>query len=195
MSSRGRTIMYVDNSNMFKSLKQLGWKIDAHKLFSKLEEQGDIWQTHFFAAVTDPPRYKQTNFYRILKEDLHWETYIFPLGYKTRRCSKCGTSWQSYAEKGVDVALATRLLTHASVRAFDTSIILSGDKDYLETVKSVKNLGMRVEIVGFHRSMSQQLAVESSVSVVYLYDIRSEIELITPTPEDREIEDLIPDDE
>ena len=78
MPQRGRTIMYVDNSNVFRSLQAAGWRIDAKKLSSKMEERGDIWQTHFFAAVNDPPRYQQTNFYRILKEELHWETYIFP---------------------------------------------------------------------------------------------------------------------
>ena len=82
MPNRGRTIMYIDNSNVFNSLRSLKWRIDVHKLFSKMQEPGEIWQTHFFAAVTDPPRYSQTNFYRILKEELHWETHIFPLGKK-----------------------------------------------------------------------------------------------------------------
>jgi len=195
MHNRGRTIMYVDNSNMFKSLKKVGWKIDAHKLFSRLEQNGEIWQTHFFAAVTDPPRYQQTNFYRILKEELHWETHIFQLGRKTYHCHKCKASWTAYAEKGVDVALATRILTHASNRAFDTAVLLSGDKDYLETVKSIKNLGMRVEIVGFRASMSSALEAESSVPILYLDDIRSEVELVAPTLEDQKVDDLMVDDE
>ena len=195
MPTRGRTIMYVDNSNMFKSQKQVGWKLDVHKLFAKLGETGEIWQTHFFAAVTDPPRYQQTNFYRIVKEELHWETCILPLGRKTLHCYNCDKSWTTSAEKGVDVALATRLLNHAYNRAFDTAILLSGDKDYLETVKSVKNLGMRVEIVGFHRSMSGHLAAESSVAVLYLDDIRTEIELVWPASEERELDELMVDDE
>ena len=195
MPQRGRTIMYVDNSNMFRSLKQAGWKINANKLFAKMEEPGDIWQTHFFAAVTDPPRYQQTNFYRILKEELHWETYIFSLGRKTHHCHQCGSSWTSWVEKGVDVALATKMLTHASQRAFDSAILLSGDKDYLETVKSVKNLGLRVEIVGFRRSMSTALAAESSCPPVYMDDIRPEVELVYPTRDYEEVDELIPEDD
>ncbi len=180
MSQRGKTIMYFDNSNVFHSQRQAGWRIDAKRLFEKLQERGAIWQTHFFAAVSDPPRFAQENFYRILKNDLHWETSIFPLGQRTQRCRKCGESWRSPAEKGVDVALATKMLTHAMNRAFDTAILVSGDKDYLETVKIIKGYGLRVEIVAFRDSLSHELAEESSAPVLYLDDVRTDIELTRP---------------
>ncbi len=160
----------------------MNWRIDAKKLFEKLKEGGDIWQTYFFAAVTDPPRFSQTNFYQMLKNDLHWETFIFPLGQKTYRCKQCNCSWTSWTEKGVDVALATKMLTHAMDRAFDTAILVSGDKDYLETVRAVKGLGLRVEIVAFGRSLAHELAKESSIPVVYLDDLRGQIELLRAEP-------------
>jgi len=46
------------------------------------------------------------------------------------------------------------LLILATDRAFETAILVSGDKDYLETVKAVKNLGMRIEIVSWRASLS-----------------------------------------
>jgi uncharacterized LabA/DUF88 family protein len=188
MPNRGKTIMYVDNSNMFRSLRALGWRIDAIKLFQKLQESGEIWQTHFFAAVSNPPRYKQTNFYNILKNQLHWETYIFSLGRKTCHCNQCGAQWTASTEKGVDVAIATSMLIHAYNKAFDTAILLSGDKDYFDTVKEIKKKGLRIEIVGFRQSMSTDLANESSRNVIFLDDLRADIEL--PTIE-REVEELI----
>jgi uncharacterized LabA/DUF88 family protein len=75
------------------------------------------------------------------------------------------------------------MLTHAINRAFETAILLSGDKDYLETVRTVKNMGLRVEVVSFRNSLSQELAAESSAPVVYLDDIRSSIELSVPESE------------
>jgi uncharacterized LabA/DUF88 family protein len=148
-----------------------------------LEKPGDIWQVYFFAAVNDPPRYSQTAFYQRLKNALHGETVIFPLGSKTVRCKKCNVARRTPTEKGVDVAIATKMLTHAINRAFETAILLSGDKDYLETVRTVKNMGLRVEVVSFRNSLSQELAAESSAPVVYLDDIRSSIELSVPEPE------------
>jgi hypothetical protein len=98
----------------------------------------------------------------MLKNDLHYEMTVFPLGHKTVRCKECGDSRHSYTEKGIDVALATTMLVLANNRAFETAILVSGDKDYLETVKAVKQLGMRVEVVSWKRSLSQDLAKESS---------------------------------
>ena len=67
--ARGRTIVFVDNSNVFHGQLSAGWRIDAKKLHSYLEREGDVWQTFFFASVTDPPRYKQTNFYLPVPEE------------------------------------------------------------------------------------------------------------------------------
>lgn len=180
---RGRTIVYFDNSNIFQGQRQFKWRIDAVKLISKLEEAGKIWQTHFFAAYTDPPRFMQTSFYRMLKEQLHWETHLFPLGSKTVWCKNCDTSRREYTEKGVDVAIATQMLTHAINRAFDTAILVSGDKDYLDTIRTIKNLGLRVEIVAFRNSLSRELKNESSGAPIILDDIRADIELIREDPE------------
>jgi len=167
--------MYFDNSNIFQGLRDVNWRIDVKKLITKLQKDGDIWQTHFFAAVTDPPRFSQSNFYKYLKQILRWEIYLFPLGSKTLKCFECGKTRRVWIEKGVDVAIATKMLTHAINKAFDTAILVSGDKDYLETVKTIKNLGLRVEIVSFRHSLSKDLADESSAPVIYLDDIKADI--------------------
>ncbi len=192
MAARGKTIMFFDNSNIFHGQKREGWRIDAEKLMAKLETAGPIWQVHFFAAVTDPPRFAQTNFYRMLKERLHWETNIFSLGSRTLRCDSCGNTRRTYVEKGVDVAVASRMLTLAMNRAYETAILCSGDKDYLETVRFVKSLGLRVEIVSFRRSLSHDLENESSSPVVFLDDVHADIELAIP---DRDAEALVVTDE
>jgi uncharacterized LabA/DUF88 family protein len=188
MPDRGRTIVYFDNSNIFSGQRGARWRIDAEKFIALLEEKSPIWQVYFFGAATDPPRYKQTGFYRMLKEQLHWETEIFPLGQKTIRCKACGDVRQTYTEKGVDVAIATRMLTHAANRAFDTAILVSGDKDYLGTVKAIKNMALRVEVVSFRRSLSQELGAESSAPVLYLDDYRHRLERTAPDVEAEALE-------
>ena len=179
---RGKTILFVDNSNIFQGSRHAGWRIDAKKLYERLCEDGPIWQTFFFAAVTHPPRYSQTGFYRMLKEELHFETIILPLGKRTTTCRKCGDNRVVPTEKGVDVALATKLLMLAQSRSFETAIILSGDKDYLETVQAVKSQGLRIEIVSWRASLSQELGHESSANVLFLDDLRSAIELRVAKP-------------
>ena len=97
MPARGKTIVYFDNSNIFHGQRMVGWRIDAEKLHARLEKDGPIWQVYFFAAVSDPPRYSQTNFYRMLKDHLRWETVVFPLGSRTLHCNKCSSSWRTFS--------------------------------------------------------------------------------------------------
>jgi uncharacterized LabA/DUF88 family protein len=185
---RGKTIVFIDNSNVFHGQMAVGWRIDAKKLSTYLVRGGEVWQTYFFASVSDPPRYEQTNFYKFLKNEMHYEVLLYELGRKTVKCFKCGDKRQVKVEKGVDVGVATKMLTLANARAFDTAILVAGDKDYLETVKAVKALGLRVEIVAWRGALSQELQAESSVPVVFFDDIRKEIEL-TVEP-DKEAEEL-----
>src|ERR1039458_1137908 len=176
---RGRTIVFIDNSNVFHGQMSAGWRIDAKKLNAFLAHGGEIWQTYIFASVSDPPRYEQTNFYKFLKNEMHYEVILFELGRKTIKCFKCGNARQVRVEKGVDVGVANKMLTLANHRAFDTAILVAGDKDYLETVKGVKSNGLRVEIIAWRGALSHDLQAESSIPAVFFDDIRTDIELTT----------------
>ncbi|MEW6058403.1 MAG: NYN domain-containing protein [Bdellovibrionota bacterium] len=186
MPQRGKTIVFIDNSNIFHGCKAVGWRIDARKLGQLIEQRGPVWQTIFFASTSDPPRFKQTNFYKFLKEILHYETVILGLAQRTVRCKDCGRTRITLTEKGVDVALATRLLTLANTRTFETAVLVSGDKDYLETVKAVKSQGMRVEVYSWRGALSSELSAESSTDVIYLDNFRKDLELEQPIDRDAE---------
>jgi len=185
---RGKTIAFIDNSNVFIGQRQAGWRIDVEKLEEVLERDGEIWQTFFFASVTNPPRYQQTNFYRFIKNRMRFEVSLYELGRKTTRCRNCNRSWTVPVEKGVDVGLATKMLSLASNRAFETALLIAADRDYLETIQAVKSMGMRVEIIAWRGTISSQMEDESSAPVMFFDDLRDEIELTTEP--DAEAEEL-----
>ncbi len=128
----------------------------------------------------------QTAFYKFLKNELRYEVLLYTLGRKTIRCRRCGATRVVPVEKGVDVALATRLLVLANNRAFDTAILVAADRDYLETIRAVKERGLRVEIVAWRGTISEAMEAESSRPVVYLHDIRADIELTRPPDSEAE---------
>lgn len=174
--NRGKTICFVDNSNIFKGQEASGWRIDWSKFQNIVEQDGSIWQTYFFGSEQDPPRAIQTNFYRFLKSQLRWEVILYEMGQKTVHCNNCSCDATVPTEKGVDVGLATKMLMLGFNKAYETAILVSGDRDYLETVKFIKNMGLRVEIIGWRLSMSQDLASESSSPIKYIDNLRSDIE-------------------
>lgn len=191
---RGRTTVFVDNSNIFHGQQKAGWRIDFKRLHAYLAKEGELWQTFVFASVSDPPKFEQTQFYRFLKNEMRYEVILFELGRKTVRCRQCKNSWITRVEKGVDVALATRMLTLANNRAFDTAILVAADRDYLETIRAVKGNGLRVEIVAWRGTISPLMEAESSRPVVYLDDIKAAVEL-TAKPDEEAEKLTIGDDE
>ena len=175
MPNRGKTICFIDNSNIFGGQQAVGWRIDWSKFQNEIEKDGQVWQTYFFASENDPPRAIQSSFYKFLKEQLHWEVILYELGRKTIRCNQCQKEEAVPTEKGVDVGLATKMLMLAYNKAYETAILVAGDRDYLETVKFIKNLGIRVEIIGWQGSMSSDLAAETSSLIKYLNDMQNAI--------------------
>lgn len=175
-NNRGKTICFIDNSNIFKGQQAVGWRIDWGKFQNEIEKDGPIWQTYFFASEEDPPRAIQTGFYRFLKDQLRWEVVLYDLGQKRINCNHCGHQETVPTEKGCDVGLATKMLMLAFNKAYETAVLVAGDRDYLETVKFIKNLGLRVEVVGWQGAMSSDLASESSAPTKHLDGMRQDIE-------------------
>jgi uncharacterized LabA/DUF88 family protein len=174
---RGKTICFIDNSNILKGQIASGWKIDWQKFQKRLEAEGDIWQIYFFASESDSSSNAQLELYKKIKEELHWEVVTYSLGKRTIKCINCNQQDTVPTEKGVDVGLATRMLMLAFNKAYETALLASGDRDYLETVQFIKNMGLRVEIIGWRDSVSKELATESSKDVLYLDELKDEISL------------------
>ena len=175
-TSRGKTICFIDNANIFHGQQDSGWRIDWEKLSSHLEQDEQIWQTYFFASETDPPREGASSFYQFLKEQLRWEVVVYPLGKKTLKCDNCDHTHTTLVEKGVDIGLATKMLMLAMNQAFETAILVSGDRDYLETVKYIKGMGLRVEVISWRAGLSDALEAESSAPVLYFDHLKEQIQ-------------------
>ena len=175
-ATRGKTICFIDNANIFHGQYDAGWRIDWEKFATYLDRDGEIWQTDFFASEHDPPQPNESSFYSFLKEQLRWEVMLYPLGKRTVSCANCDHREVVPAEKGVDVGLATKMLILAINQAYETAILVAGDRDYLETVKYIKGLGLRVEVVAWRGNTSDDLADESSEPVLYLEDLKRQIE-------------------
>jgi len=59
-------------------------------------------------------------------------------------CPSCRAVLTVAAEKGVDAALVTDLLSLAWQRAYDVAVLVSGDSDYIPAVEYVQSQGLKV---------------------------------------------------
>jgi uncharacterized LabA/DUF88 family protein len=61
-------------------------------------------------------------------------------------------------EKGVDVMLATDVVTNAYKDHYDTAIVVSGDADFYPALQAVKDVGKHVEVAAFDMNLSGESA-------------------------------------
>jgi len=173
--------MFIDNSNIFRNLNLVGsdFRIDYKRFHAVMEKEGAIWETHFFATEAideDYAREKQNDFYNFLRLSLGYNVHTVRLKTREVRCQNCGMNWLSHVEKGIDVWLASKMLILLSRQAFDTCVLVSGDGDYLEAVKEVRNMAKKVELVAFRGSYSRELA-DQVTKITFVEDIASEIRM------------------
>lgn len=177
---RGKTVMFIDNSNIFQNLRCIkqGYRIDYKKLHKEIEKTGDIWETYFFAAEREgSPRDTQTAFFEVLRKELGYNIVLASLKVKTISCRNCGEPHEIYLEKGVDMGLASKFLTLLYNNGFETAIMVTGDGDYAEIAKEARRMGRKIQVVSFRDSLSKDLANLSSFDPIYLDDIADNIEL------------------
>ncbi len=175
-----KTVLYIDNSNIFRGCKKTGWRPSYRKIKEYLEhKEGPLRHIHFFASDQEVPREKQARFYRALKDDLGFQVHTYNLTRRKINCPHCGCEEWIPAEKGVDVGLVTQLLRDLRNHCFDTALIMSSDRDYLQAVTEVKGAGRKVKIIAWKwtfPSESLQMCQDSDINLMFLEDLRRDLE-------------------
>ena len=156
--------IFIDGSNIFHGSRDysriVGHNIavDYVKLRDLLLKGREHVGTLFFAAhPTEIPERQQAFHHRLQNQG--FELVLRPL--------KTGPGRERPYEKGVDVALATRLLIEGIHKNMDICVLVSGDSNYVEAVKELHNMGIRVEIAGFKMSVGEELiAVADELTIL-----------------------------
>lgn len=70
--------------------------------------------------------------------------YCSKCGMKTDQCPNCAERFQRAAEKGVDTAIVTDLLSLAWEEAYEVAILVTSDADFIPAVEKVQERGLKV---------------------------------------------------
>ena len=146
--------IFIDGSNIFHGSRDYSRTVgndiavDYVKLRDLLLDGREHAGTLFFAAhPTEIPERQQAFHHRLQNQG--FELILRPL--------KTGPGRERPYEKGVDVALATQLLLEGIRKNMEVCILVSGDSNYVEAVKELRNMGIRVEVAGFKLSVGDEL--------------------------------------
>jgi uncharacterized LabA/DUF88 family protein len=144
-----RVMVFIDGSNLYHSLKNHFRRTDLEigRFCSKLVGRRSLIRTYYYNAKVglkeEPERYRhQQAFFNSVSKIPYTELRLGHLIYN---------NWPNVPpyEKGIDVQLATDLITHNFKNNYDVAILVAGDNDYVGAIQAVKDNGKHVEVALF----------------------------------------------
>lgn len=166
-----RVCVFIDGSNFYHALRnaKLPYNLDFHKLGLGLcNKSQKLIRVYYYNSPlpTGDPNYEaQQRFLSAVKRMPYVElrlgrleprrVFIDPkkiqdlklkkdLGILLNDLKLKGIEYETKVEKGVDIKLASDMIGFAYNNTYDTSILVSGDGDFADAVKTVKNMGKHV---------------------------------------------------
>ena len=161
-----RVMVFIDGSNLYHSLKHHCGRtdIDVGRFCKRLLDRRSLVRIYYYNAKVglkeEPERYRQQQtFFESINAIPYSELRLGRLVY---------SNWPSSPpyEKGIDVQLATDMLTHSFRNNYDVAILVAGDNDYVGALQAVKDSGKHIEVALFGKAgTSQQLRSVADVIV------------------------------
>ena len=161
-------MIFIDGSNMYHSLKNYFRRtdLDIGRFSSRLLDKRRLVRVYYYNAKVgmkeEPERYKdQQKFFDGIAVIPYTELRLGRLVYN---------NWPNSPpyEKGVDIQLATDMITHSFKDNYDVAILVAGDSDYVGALQAVKDNGKNVEVAlfGKERTSMQLRNVSDRVQTI-----------------------------
>jgi len=183
-----RLMIFIDGSNLDGGASGLGKQVDCIKLVEALSEGRNLKRAYYYGSIHPNPDNdaaiaesvnKKWGFYHML-EYKGLKTRIIPRRKRTFEftCETCNhvTVSEKFIEKGVDITLASDVLSLAAVNAYDVAIIVSGDFDFRQVIDDVQRQGLIVEVAYFRSQGINKEMIRLSDRFIDLEMIMSKIE-------------------
>lgn len=158
-----RVQVFIDGANLYEAMNDEipGHTIDYHKLGLKLVGNRKIIRINYYISELNPEwddgAKNQQRFLAAVKHLPFVTVRTRPLRYSANKQKK----W----EKGIDILIATDMLTGAYLNGYDTVMLVSGDGDFAPVLDEIKKMGKRVENAFFLQGRADALVGSCDVFV------------------------------
>lgn len=166
-----RLMIFIDGSNVYKEAKRYfgdDCRIDYCKLIKELSGNEDFIRAYYYGSKGWEDEGEGEAFKKFT-DFLNYNGIKTIIKSLVKRDGK-------YREKGVDVALATDLLSFGFVNAYDIAFVVSGDGDLADVIERVQSLGKIIKVAFFEKSTAEKLKLASDENI-YLDNIIDDIKM------------------
>lgn len=153
-----RISIFVDGSNFYYSTAKKGKKVKFQKLINELVGDRKLVNIYYYVAPLDikadaEKYWSHQRFLNVLRKIPKFKVILCTL-----KKIKAGEGSFVYVVKGDDVRLSNNLLMGAVEDLYDTAIVISGDEDFVDSVRIVrKKYNKKVGNAYFSKSSSSNL--------------------------------------
>jgi len=187
MSANQKVLVCLDGSNLFHAISSLGskdnhYRINYQALLDLFEKEvGTVVKKFYFSAEpAGKIRDDRAKYVRCLKS-MGLDVRSVPLKVKHQKCKGCGADFDTFVEKGVDVALSCEALRYGYQGLATAIVIVSGSGVYLPIVEALQGAGIFVVIASFkqHCTVSEDLWTKADKTIDlsnYVEDLRLKFE-------------------
>jgi len=149
LAKSDRVMIFIDGSNVYHSLRHFFKRtdIDIGRFCQKILNKRRLVRIYYYNARVgqkeEPERYKdQKKFFAGVEAIPYTELRLGRLVYN---------NWPNSPpyEKGVDIQLATDMITHSFKGNYDVAVLVAGDNDFVGALQAVKDNGKNVEVALF----------------------------------------------
>lgn len=157
----GSFAVFIDGSNLYHTIRDLGLHIDYRRLLQYLKDQGTLVRACYYTALLEG---SQTPDWLIRLTD--WLSYNgFHVSTKRAKIfrrritdEQGNPQWISETKGNVDIELAMDMLRLAP--RCDTIVLFSGDGDFISVIRAVQRMGTRVIVISSERTTESTVADE-----------------------------------
>ncbi len=137
-NKKERIIILIDGSNFYYSTARKGKKVNFEKLIKELLGNRELVGVYYYVAPLDIKAdenkyWKHQRFLKMLSEIPKFKVVLCTL-----KKLKAKNRGYIYIVKGDDVKLSNNLLMGAVKDLYDTAIVISGDEDFVDSIKIVR---------------------------------------------------------
>ena len=164
MSKKERIGIFVDGSNMYHYIRELGLarqlQFDYKKFAEYLARGRAIVGAKYYIGKVRTDGSQKSQELRANQQRLWARLLSFGWEIEYGHMLK---SDGTFHEKGVDVQIAVDLLKGAYKDLYDTAVLVSSDNDLIPAIKEVQNSSKQLEYVGFSHRPSFGILKHSSI--------------------------------
>jgi len=158
-----QVMVFVDGGYLREGCQTLlgHGKIDFQKLVQSIVYKvpnfpgvGEITRIYYYDAIVDP----SVDLQKHKRQKEYFHVVGLNPGFEVKLGRQVKTSSGEYRQKGVDILISIDMLTKAFQNFYDVAGFIAGDDDFVDLVKTVKDLtNKRVYGAAFQHNVSERL--------------------------------------